>query len=175
MQERTAYICLARLAEGPRYFLWLSVTDDAAPDGVAVDADGSVPVFTSESAARSHAASSGLPVAPDAPHIYDLVRLAAWCEAPAATPVDCEAVLNAWNLFTDLGPAPAGVASLYSHSERAAKHLYDKLFFANNLSAMTPAGESYAPDWDASELVDLSAILRRGLLQFTSRLRVSTV
>ena len=171
MQARTAYLCLARLPGGASYVLWASnPRDDAAPDGVVLDGDGRVPAFASESAARGYAAACELAVAPDAPHVYDLERAAAWCDAPGAAPVDCEVLLNAWNLFTDLGPVPAGVVSLFGRSERAAGRLYDKLFYGNNLAGVTPAGERYTPEWDAAELVELSTILRRGLLEFTSRL-----
>jgi hypothetical protein len=49
-------------------------------------------------------------------------------------------------------------------SKRAGK-IYDKLFFANNLPAVTPRGASYEPIWSEGEIELLSRIYRFGLAE----------
>jgi hypothetical protein len=46
---------------------------------------------------------------------------------------------------------------------RGAEKIYDKLFFGNNLPAITPAGVSYEPVWSHDEIETLSRIYRLGL------------
>ena len=55
-------------------------------------------------------------------------------------------------------------------ADGAAGAAYEKLFFGNNLPAVTPAGASYTPLWDVAELARLSHTLRLGLTEFAARL-----
>jgi hypothetical protein len=74
--------------------------------------------------------------------------------------VDCGLLLEAWNLFDDIA-ASIG-AHLHDRGERRDK-VYDKLFWGNNLPAVTPPGRSYQPLWNGCELRILRSVLRRGL------------
>jgi len=49
-------------------------------------------------------------------------------------------------------------------AQRAGK-IHDKLFFANNLPAITPRGASYEPIWSEGEIELLSRIYRFGLAE----------
>jgi hypothetical protein len=105
------------------------------------------------------------------PILYDLDFIAAWVAVPVE-PVDCVQVLNAWNLFTDISasvhsPRNSAFETLKSRS----RVLYDKIFWGNNLPAVTPIGEHFVPSWSQSELRSIAEILAAGLHLFTSCVR----
>jgi hypothetical protein len=56
-------------------------------------------------------------------------------------------------------------ALLHDMSSQRAGKIYDKLFFANNLPAITPRGASYEPIWSEGEIELLSRIYRFGLAE----------
>jgi hypothetical protein len=165
-----SYICLARLGGASHYFLWQTDLETDRLDRVVVDDGGRIASFATEIEARTHANARGEPAATEPPVVYDLDRLAAWCDHPAEVTLDCEAILDVWNLFSDLGdPAPA-VTNAFRFAASSAGASYEKLLFGTNLPAMTPAGSSYTPLWSAAELDRLSQTLRLGLQEFASRL-----
>jgi hypothetical protein len=165
-----AYLCLAHLDGRDLYFLWHTDVEGDTPDQVLKDVDGHILAFASETAARSHAPGDVLRLEDDAPVAYDLDRIAEWCERPWSSPVDCEELLDAWNLFMDLGAAPSPTFSLFRASQAESHELYEKLFFGSNLPAVTPEGEHYRPSWLGDELMRLSSIVGLGLQVFRSLL-----
>jgi hypothetical protein len=60
--------------------------------------------------------------------------------------------------------------NVFGRADKSASELYHKVFFANNLPAVTPNGATYTPLWSSEELARLSHTLRLGLAQFTDRL-----
>lgn len=166
-----SYICIARLGGASHYFLWQTDLEMDRLDRVVVDDDGGrIASFATENEARAHATARGGPAATEPPAVYDLDRIAAWCDHPTEVTLDREAVLNAWNLFSDLGDPAPGVTNAFRFAASSAGASYEKLFFSTNLPAMTPAGSSYTPLWSAAELDRLSQALRLGLEEFASRL-----
>jgi hypothetical protein len=79
-----------------------------------------------------------------------------------------ELLLDAWNLFGDVARS-VGVPLDDRSAERHT--LYDKLFAANNLPAVTPPGERYEPRWSESELAGLREVLAEGIQVFRAALR----
>jgi hypothetical protein len=173
MYGELVYVCVAQLRGRTTYFLWHSDPDSPEPDGVLLDGESRIPAFATEAAARSYAVAQGRAVAADPPSAYDLDRVAAWCDEPTQIALDYAALLDTWNLYTDLGPVLGSATNLFAHSEQRANALYEKLFLGNNLPSMTPAGEHYTPTWTTPELLHLSRILRLGFEEFARRLRVA--
>jgi hypothetical protein len=171
MQGMELYVCFCRLAGQAGYFLWSTDPVGDAPDAIHVDASGKIPLFPTSIAARTYAESLGQSVAVDAPVDYDLERIEAWCRQPNEATLDCEAALNAWNLFADL-PASAP-SDLFAHVSRTASAEYDKLFHGNNLPSVTPPGHQFTPLWAADELTRLRQALELGLEAFVSRISLS--
>ena len=164
------YVCLCRVKPKPRYFLWQTDLESDAPDRVLIDIAGRISSFGTEAAARRSAAARGEPAVAEPPVVYDLDRLAAWCDHPGEATLDCEAALSAWNLFADLPAPPTGAPSIFGRADRSTGALYDKLFFGNNLPSVTPEGAAYTPLWSDEELTRLSHTLRLGLAEFTQRI-----
>lgn len=159
-------LCLLRLAGQAGYFVWTTDREGDAPDAVVV-VDGQIPVFERASAAHAFARGRGLIQEETAPTLFDFDRLATWCRQPDVVAVDCEGLLNAWNLFGDI-PRETD-SNLFAHVDRGANHVYDKLFWGNNIPAVTPAGESYTPEWSSAELTLLRQVVELGLNDFANR------
>ena len=169
-----SYVCLARLGGSSCYFVWQTDVAAKQADRVLLDVDQCIATFSTEREARAAADARGEGAEPSAPVVYDLDRLAAWCEHPAEATLDCEAAINAWNLFNDLGTSTGGTVNMYRFAERGLNSVYDKLFFGNNLPSITPSGESYTPAWDVEELARLAQALRLGLTEFAARISPSS-
>jgi len=54
---------------------------------------------------------------------------------------------------------------------RSLYDVYDKLFWGNNLPAMTPPGERFVPTWSAEELEALAALLSAGFAMLSSSMQ----
>jgi hypothetical protein len=171
---KEAFVCKAIHRGSEVYFLWLSDPDTSTPDGVLLDQFGNIPTFESESAARAFAATGQFGLSEEPAHTYDLDGIASWCTTPTASTLDANALLNAWNLFTDISFASTEATNLFNHVQGSDDPLYDKLFWANNLPAITPEAAAFNPEWDATELQRLSWILSAGLSEFIGRLRAAT-
>lgn len=70
----------------------------------------------------------------------------------------CETILNCWNFIEDL---------LRTYNADNLKRLlkndllskaYDKLFYGNNMEAVTPEGKSYSPLWTKAEITELNSV-----------------
>ena len=60
---------------------------------------------------------------------------------------------------------------VHLHDVQRAGKIYDKLFFANNLPAVTPRGASYEPIWSEDEVELLSRIYRFGLAELRASIQ----
>jgi hypothetical protein len=101
--------------------------------------------------------------------LHDLDATEEWSEHPSPDTVDCVALLNAWNLFLDIR------ASVEQHNvlrdDPENNHIYDKLFYGNNLPSITPPGKHYTPIWSDKEVARLSRIITEGLRLFRARVK----
>jgi hypothetical protein len=60
-----------------------------------------------------------------------------WLDDPQADTVDCVLFLLGWNLFWDVATV---LGRPLRDLDPVANKIHDKLFFGNNLPAMTPEG-----------------------------------
>jgi hypothetical protein len=132
-----------------RWVLWF----DDDPSGV-VCADGTVVSFLILADLRTYAADLGLALVHEAAAI-DLDRVLAWESEP-----NVRDVLDVWNLITDVA---SSVERPFHDGDSGHDALYDKVFSANNLPAMTPPGESCEPSWKQAELMLLRSLLTDGV------------
>jgi hypothetical protein len=114
-----------------------------------------------------------MPVDPESPAIYDFDGIAAWCSSPVAETIDPVSFLDAWNMLDDALSVRSDVRSLYDVTSRrpGANYIYDKLFWANNLPAVTPLGEHYEPVWSPEEIEMMAQIYRLGLVELRAAIQ----
>jgi hypothetical protein len=124
--------------------------------------DGKIASFADERLVRAFCRENGISLMLEPPGVYDFDKVAAWCDSPASGSIEPTAFLNAWNMLED-AHTPRLDAHLPDISSQRAGKIYDKLFFANNLPAVTPRGASYEPIWSEDEVELLSRIYRFGL------------
>jgi len=156
---------LYRLRGQERFLIWIS--DDT--DSVAVNAEGLLLSFPSLAILKQHADANGWPLEPEEPRRHDLDVIARWVILDDAS-VNCVETLNAWNLFSDVANSVSSPSkkSFEALDSQLGRSVYDKLFWGNNLPAMTPVGEHFVPTWSHQELRYLAALLSSGLELFTS-------
>ena len=152
------YPCRVRLDGEDRFVAWYT----AETDGFARYPNGRLMVAD---------AQDGLDVAlmDDHPTEYDFDRIQAWCDAPDATVVDCAEFLNAWNFFDDLARLHTGTNPSDSRI-RQASECYNRLFWGNNLPAVTPPEERFKPSWSATDLAVIREVFEAGLRLLRSEL-----
>jgi uncharacterized protein YegJ (DUF2314 family) len=160
------YFPCGYLLDGQEAFLiWYS----GEPDGVYLDEQGFVPVFGHMEKLLDHAQEQGIAIEPAAPGFIDLDLLAHWLTDPVPGEVDPFTFLDAWNLFTDLSLSAGGD---FDPDQDQTLGIYDKLFWGNNLPAMTPEGEHYTPVWSSKELEIMADTLGQGLAIFRRTVRM---
>lgn len=137
-------------------------------DGVVLAEHGRLLVFPDTARLFLAVQERGWELADREPGFVDLDAVARWVAAPAAAAVDCNGFLDAWNLMLDLRSTVAGRNILGSSDED--QDLYDKLFYGNNLPAVTPPGGHFSPTWSAAEVARLAAVLRTGMEELRARL-----
>ena len=151
-----------RLDARDAYLIWF----DGEPDGVVVDADGKVPCFLNNEDLSRYAASLNLSVKTEEPILHDLDFVASWLKTENDVTVDCDIFLAAWNLFDDVSHSVGG--SFDTNRKLTAK-IYDKLFWGNNIPAVTPEGEHYEPTWTKRELKIMREVLGVDLSLFREK------
>jgi hypothetical protein len=164
------YACRYRLDGEDRYLRWFDGGPPTWEDGVVLDDDGTVPAFGSieEVAACALARGVALGEAGMFATLHNLDVVAAWLERPSAEEVDCDALLSAWNLVADVAVSVGAGLDPWAD---ATIGVYQKLFWGNNLPAMTPPGERYVPEWDADEVGQIAEVLGEGLRVFRAAVR----
>jgi hypothetical protein len=164
----TYFPLLYRVEREERFLIWIS--DDT--DLVATGADGNVLSFASVDVLRSYAAEMRWTVEnDDNPILHDLDFIIRWVAAPVE-PVDCVQILNGWNLFKDISTSVGSPRNgVFEPLDSQSFVLYDRIFWGNNLPAVTPQGERFVPSWSPDELRAITQVLAAGLDLFTSCVR----
>jgi hypothetical protein len=162
---RTYYPLWYRLDESDGYLIWFS--DDT--DGLVTQADRTVLSFRDQE--TLHAYASGHQIVLDAtePLRHDLDIVARWLHFDFPGELDCRVLLSAWNLFADLA---VSVNGNFDQDRKRTRHIYEKLFWGNNLPAATPSGEHYTPVWSEAEVLLMREVLTEGLQLFRTHILV---
>ena len=151
---RSYHVNLLRLTGEERFFVWCSDTQD----GVLLSAPGTMAFFTHLSEVERYASAHDFVLEASKPHLYDLDRLTEWLSSQTQ-PIDCEFLLDTWNLLTDI----AATLQTRLIEPTGSLAVYDKLFWGCNLPSMTPPGRHYEPIWSPEEVGTLVTVLRSGL------------
>jgi hypothetical protein len=144
------------------FLVWLDDEQGGADDRVKLDDHGALLTFDDLPALIEACRSEGIVLAdedPSGPLDLDLLR--AWIDTGGEA--DPRLLLNGWNLFGDVARS---VGVLLEDRSPDRDTLYNKLFFANNLPAVTPPGERYDPHWSEAELAGLREVVGEGLRVF---------
>jgi len=160
---------LYRLRTEKRYLIWITNEQDS----VVVDAAGFVPSFRDLISLRQYADLNHYPLEGDQEKavLHNLDWVARWSRAHVAR-VDCAKVLEAWNIFADIAVSVGSRGTSFRNIDsRVLWPIYDKLFWGNNLPAVTPKGKRYVPEWSPDELGSLAEVLAAGLDMFASCVR----
>jgi hypothetical protein len=88
--------------------------------------------------------------------------------------IDCSEALAAWNLFADIAASIPERASAFLAKDKKPSGTYDKLFWGNNIPAVTPAGEHFEPAWSRDELAEMESVLVAGLMLFCKNLEAAS-
>ncbi len=146
-----------------KYLLWVTDTESDSLDVVLTDNRGRLIEFCDKSALQAYAAKHHFRLIESQPVRYDFDDLNRWVQAPDSSGIQCVEMLNAWNLFTDIASSVQDHSDQFQAVEKRVPRVYAKLFFGNNLAAITPAGECYVPDWSAPEVEHLRDVFTAGL------------
>ncbi len=157
-----------------RYLIWISreeVNEDL--DGVWLDSSGKTPAFGSMDALLAHAQDEDIAFADGALILHNLDVIKRWLKfkrskAQGPTAIGCDEFLAAWNLFADVSRSIDGGFNV--DRERTRK-IYSKIFYGNNLPAITPEGEHYIPRWSNREKRILREIMAQGLTMFRHNIK----
>ena len=152
---------LYRLNGEDSYLLWISNDNDA----VETNAMGRVLAFKDSQGLAAYAAAKHYVLESEEPKRHDLDWVARWL-GTTDMPVDCDNALCAWNLFGDVARSVPGSDGTFAELDRRLGEIYDKLFWGNNLPAMTPEGCHFEPEWSGEEITELAMVLRAGLALF---------
>ena len=155
------YLCRFQL-NGTCFVIWYTNDDD----GLLHESSGRLLTCSTAEAALTHAAVLGVTLEDEPPMEYDFDSLVRWCAQPSAETIDCSRFLEAWNMLCDADALQAG---------DFGKDVYDKLFWGNNLPAVTPPGECYTPLWNLDEVRELQSILGRGIDRLRAKLEAATM
>ena len=137
------------------------------PDGFVTDAGGNLPYFLNTADLSQYASTLGLTVDAESPNSANLDILVAWLESKDADAVDCKTFLEAWNLFDDVSKTVGGN---FDADQKKTQKIYNKLFWGNNIPAVTPEGEHYEPLWSKRELKIIREVLGNGLSLFREKI-----
>lgn len=156
---REYYKLWYRLDEKDLYLIWF--TNDV--DGVFVDSKCRVPVFYSEAELETYAAKLKLTIVAGELILHDLDSVVQWLQKSEKIDPNCDQILAVWNMLDDVFRS---LGKAFSSKSAIENKVYDKLFYGNNLSAITPEGEHYEPAWSSQEITLISQTLELGLHQF---------
>lgn len=161
--SREYFKCWFRLDSHDSYLIWFGDEDD----GVITDANGKVPCFLRTEDLLRYASSLNLPIKTEEPILHDFDFIVSWLEAKNTEAVDCNILLAAWNLFDDVSRSVGGN---FDADRKLTAKIYEKLFWGNNIPAVTPVGKSYEPIWTKRELKIMREVLGVGLSLFREKI-----
>lgn len=157
--ERMGYFPLLYRLEGrERYLVWIGDEQDS----VVVEPHGAIPTFSDTLLVRQYAERRQFTPETEEPKLHNLDWAESWC-CDGGAPIDCAEALAAWNLFADVAASVGNAGIDFRAIDRPAPSTYQKLFWGNNLPAVTPEGEHYVPEWTAEDIQGLRSVLRVGL------------
>jgi hypothetical protein len=159
--SRQYYSFSYRLDGQIQYLIWFTDEDD----GVYLDADATVPSFSKQEELYEYAQAAGISVDLAESVLLDLDTVSEWLVDRTADTVDCVVLLNAWNLFDDVSRSLGGT---FDANRERTGDIYNKLFWGNNIPAMTPEGQSFHPTWTQIELDIMREVLRSGFALFNN-------
>ena len=70
--------------------------------------------------------------------------------------------------FSDVADSVPWQGAAFKGLDSQFSEIYEKLFYGNNLAAITPEGKRYTPQWSADEVGSLAELLAVGLDLFIS-------
>ena len=149
------------------YLIWIGDDDQ---DSVMTNKNGKVVCYLNSVTLLKDANKSGLVIEPEPSMLLDLDRLSTWLQMKNVQVVDCEMLLNAWNLFQDVATS---INVAFDTDRKITNKIYEKLFFGNNLPTITPKGKKYQPTWTMQELKVIRKVLSNGLALFRENLILS--
>ncbi|WP_205503991.1 hypothetical protein [Rufibacter psychrotolerans] len=158
--EKQYYIIELQLDNQIKYLIW--VLDEV--DGLVTDPateELRLLTFSEKDDLLGFAQKNGLVIEEDEPAKYDFDIIEIWIKNPTGF-IDCKEFLNAWNLFTDV-VTTLRIEFEGNKKEKVRSRIYDKLFFGNNIPAITPEGQEYTPEWTDKEIARVAEIMKEGL------------
>jgi hypothetical protein len=152
-----------RLDACEAYLIWFS--DER--DGVVLQTDGKVLCFSCVDDLMRYAVLMNLSVDSEDVNLHDPDAIARWLAGSASETVECVNFLNVWNLFDDFSRSVGGN---FDTERKLTNKINEKLFWGNNITAVTPVGKHYVPIWTKRELKIMREDLGVGLTLFRERL-----
>ncbi len=155
-----------RLDHKERWLLWYTLGDGEGdePDGVVVGKNGKMLVSRSRQSLMAYAHAEELTLAAENESaFFNLDSVVKWLRRKRPAHLNCVEFLNAWNLLADISAAIGGD---FDADKAKTRQIYQKLFWGNNLPAVTPAGKHYTPQWPGRESRIIREVLRKGLSLF---------
>ena len=141
------------------FFVWVSNDRDT----VVLNSTGSILLFQSLVELAQFVSSQGMVLSHEEPAPYDFDAIRAWCDEPGP-PVDCNKLLDAWNMLADIFASRARTNDLLTRADKDAGSIYDKLFRGCSLPAVT-VGQQPSSAWTIHECNALARVLRLGLAE----------
>lgn len=154
------FSCWYRLDRVDYYLIWY--TNNC--DGVVTDSTGLIPTFANIDSLVNYAKNLGLYIDKEEPILHNLDLIKYWLQNPNRDTVVCSDFLATWNLFTDVASSVRDV--IFDRDLQKNNFIYKKLFWGNNLPAVTPLGKHYEPIWTDGEIETLAKVLGYGLTMF---------
>ncbi len=168
------------------YLLWFTETVEGWNDGL-VTKDGKVVYFNSLESLNNYATEAGF-----TEKIFTSEEVANYNMQPINEIInkglkshkDYKIMLDTWNLLRDICFSLYGkensykievkISEKYSNSRKVRRKyiekVYNKIFWANNLTVVTPPGRHYVPIWRKSELRLINRIFREGMNIFENNI-----
>lgn len=167
MTAKAYYVVRWVLADGERYLLWRD--GGSEPDEYAlVRGSSKILVARCAQALAEAARLSGLSVLEAEAQVIDLQTVRSVLDSlRPGRPLSersARVLLEAWNALEDLASSLGSSFMTSEASEKEeAKSAYDKLFYGNNLPAVTPPGSSCHPLLSDRERSVLRTLLRNAI------------
>lgn len=153
-----------RLDRTNGYLIWFSNDED----GLLTHPDGIIPSFANLEALQAYTALHQIVLNETDLWLYDVDKLVRWLQRPLLAAIDCNSVLNFWNLFGDLAKS---LHADFDRDRARTNSIYDKLFWGNNLPAVTPKAKHYNPVWSDEERLVIRDVLAEGLSLFRTHVQ----